>query len=88
MKNFTLKLLSLLFLGFFGFTSYAQEWNFSSASFNALGTISATATVESFTIAATADAAVVVDANNKSLDGIDFTSRLKLGGTGVFDTDG
>ena len=88
MKNFTLKMLSLLFLGFFGFTSYAQEWNFSSASFNALGTISATATVESFTIAATADAAVVVDANNKSLDGIDFTSRLKLGGTGVFDTDG
>ncbi|OFX62576.1 MAG: hypothetical protein A2066_20040 [Bacteroidetes bacterium GWB2_41_8] len=88
MKNFTLKMLSLLFLGFTGINTNAQEWNFSTASFSALGTISTTTTVEGLTIVATADAVVAVDANNKSLDGMDFTSRLKLGGTGSFDAEG
>jgi len=88
MKNFTLKMLSLLFLGFTGINTNAQEWNFSTASFSALGTISTTTTVEGLTIVATADAVVAVDANNKSLDGMDFTSRIKLGGTGTFDAEG
>ncbi|MFY9150746.1 MAG: T9SS type A sorting domain-containing protein [Prolixibacteraceae bacterium] len=88
MKNFTLKALCFLFLGLTGFSGFAQEWNFSNASFSALGTITATTTVDGLTIAATADAAVTVDANNKSLDGMDFTSRLKLGGSGTFDTEG
>jgi hypothetical protein len=88
MKNFTFKMLSLLFLGFIGLTAYAQEWNFSSASFNALGSVTATTTVSGLTIYASAIATVDVDANAKSLDGMTFTNRMKLGGTGAFDADG
>lgn len=88
MKNFTLKMLFLLFLGFIGMNTNAQEWNFSTASFSTLGTISTTTTVDGLTIVATAEAVVAVDANNKSLEGMDFTSRLKLGGSGTFDTEG
>ena len=88
MKNFTFKMLLLLFLGFLGFTGFSQEWNFSSASFNALGSVTATKTVEGLTMYATASATIDFDANSKSLDGMDFTSRLKFGGTGSFGTDG
>lgn len=88
MKNFTLKVLFVLFLGFTAISGFAQEWNFSSEGFSALGTITEAVTVEGLTISASADATVVVDANNKSLDGMDFTSRLKLGGSGTFDADG
>lgn len=61
-----------------------QEWNMSSASFNALGTLTATTTVEGLTIYASEGKTVVIDANNKSIDGMDFTHRLKLGGSGEF----
>jgi hypothetical protein len=88
MKNFTFKMLSFLLLGFIGITTYAQEWNFSSATFSALGTVAETKTIEGLTIYGVSGAEVVVDANNKTLDGISFTSRLKLGGTGNFDADG
>jgi hypothetical protein len=88
MKNFTFKLSTLLLLISFVFTAKAQEWNISSASFNALGTISTKMTVEGLTIYGVTGAEVVVDANNKTLDGMSFTSRLKLGGTGAFDTEG
>lgn len=88
MKNFTFKMLSFLLLGFIGITTYAQEWNFSSASFNALGSIAETKTVEGLTIYGAAGATVDIDANTKTLDGMSFTSRLKFGGTGNFDADG
>lgn len=88
MKNFTFKMLSVLLMGLMGITVSAQEWNFSSASFNALGTIAVTTTIEGLTVYAAVGAEVVVDANNKTLDGMNFTSRLKLGGTGNFDADG
>ena len=57
-----------------------KEWNISSADFNALGEISATTTVNDLTIYANSEKTVTIDDNNKSLDGMDFTSRLKLGG--------
>ncbi len=57
-------------------------WNFSDADFNALGTISEEKAVRNLHIVATSDKPVVVDANNKTLDDINFTHRLKLGGTG------
>lgn len=88
MKNFTFKMLSFLLLGFIGITTYAQEWNISSPTLSVLGTITETKTIEGLTIAATADATVVIEGNNKTLDGVDYTSRLKLGGTGTFDADG
>jgi hypothetical protein len=68
--------------------TYAQEWNFSSASFNALGSISATKTVDGLTIYAATGVTVDIDANSKTLDGFTFTNRLKFGGTGSFDADG
>jgi hypothetical protein len=87
MKNFYSKMLSLLFLGFIGIPTYAQEWNISTASFNALGTLTATTTVEGLTMYSPASE-IAIDANSKSIDGFNFTHRLKLGGAGVFDAAG
>ena len=64
------------------------EWNMSEPAFNALGDISTTATVEGLTIFAAADKLVSVDANDKELDDMTFTHRLKLGGSGGFDENG
>ncbi|MBQ5378997.1 MAG: InlB B-repeat-containing protein [Paludibacteraceae bacterium] len=57
-------------------------WNFSTSDFNALGTISSTTTVNGLTIAASSSATVIIEGNNKTIDGHSFTHRLKLGGTG------
>jgi hypothetical protein len=61
-----------------------QEWNMSTASFNALGSLTAATTVEGLTIFAATGKSVDIDANNKSIDGMNFTHRLKLGGSGEF----
>ncbi|NQU85168.1 MAG: T9SS type A sorting domain-containing protein [Mariniphaga sp.] len=63
-------------------------WNISSAEFNALGEIAETVTVNGLTIYAHSGKKVTIDENNKSLDGMDFTHRLKLGGSGDFDEAG
>lgn len=88
MKNFTLSVVvfacSLFLIG----KANGQEWNISSESFNALGDITSTVMVEGLTIYATSDKVVTVDGNKKSLDGMDFTHRLKLGGAGTFDDEG
>jgi len=56
-------------------------WNFSDAAFSSLGTLTATQTINGLTIAAAGtDASVTVDGNSKSIDGYNFTSRLKTGG--------
>lgn len=65
-----------------------NDWNISEDAFNALGDITQITTVEGLTIHATADKTVTIDANGKSLDGIDYTHRLKLGGSGTFDVNG
>ncbi len=59
-------------------------WNFSDSQFSGLGTITGSETVDGLTILATSDKTVVVDANSKSCDGIDFTYRAKTGGSGVY----
>ncbi len=66
----------------------AQEWNISNAEFNELGTLSETTVVNGLTIWAHSEKTVTIDANNKSLDGMEFTHRLKLGGAGDFDENG
>lgn len=49
----------------------------------AAGTIEAATTIGGFTIVGSADAAVTVDGNNKKSDnGLEFTQRIKLGGSG------
>lgn len=65
----------------------AQEWNISGDSFKDLGTLTAPTTVDGLTIHATEDATVVIDANDKTLDDVSYTSRLKLGGSGSFDAE-
>ncbi|HDR51992.1 MAG TPA: T9SS type A sorting domain-containing protein [Mariniphaga anaerophila] len=70
------------------FISTAQEWNISSDDFNSLGVLEETTEVNGLTIYAHDEKKVEIDANNKSLDGIDYTHRLKLGGSGDFDEDG
>jgi hypothetical protein len=68
--------------------SETMEWNISMDAFNGLGEITETKTVEGLTIYAASDKAVVVDENNKTLDDMSFTHRLKLGGSGGFDEGG
>ncbi len=64
------------------------EMNISAAAFKGLGTVDKTVTVAGLTIFATPDKTVVIDGNNKTVDTVSFTNRLKLGGTGGFDADG
>lgn len=73
-------LISLFFVGFVN----ATEWNISSDAFKSLGSIVQDTTVEGLTINASADKAVVVDENAKTLGDISFTHRLKLGGAGTY----
>lgn len=60
-------------------------WNFSDDDFASLGTITSATTVRGLTILATSEKSVIVDANVKKVDGVDFTSRMKLSGTGAAD---
>ena len=63
-------------------------WNISSDAFNALGELTATTTVEGLTIYAADGKSVIIEANDKEVDGMTFTHRLKLGGSGGFDENG
>ncbi len=66
----------------------AQRWNFSSSEFDAhVGDIESTITVEGLTIVGTADSPVSIDDNNKTVDGVDYTRRLKSNGSGGFDDE-
>jgi len=57
-------------------------WNMSDTDFKNLGTITSNTTVRGLTIKANSSNSVVVDASSQSCDGISFTHRLKLGGSG------
>lgn len=57
-------------------------WNFSDAAFSSLGTITSTKTVQGLTLCAASDKNMVVDESTQEIDGISFTHRLKLNGTG------
>ena len=57
----------------------AQTWNFSTWEAK---TFSETTTISGLTIAATSDYSVSIDENAKTVDGIAYTKRLKLGGSG------
>lgn len=74
--------LLLSFLSLSSLFASEREWNVGSDEFNSLGTISATTTVNGLTIYADESHTVVVEANSKTLDGVDYTTRMKLGGAG------
>lgn len=56
-----------------------KEWNFSK--WDTI-TYKANATVDGLTVYASTKATVTIDANNKTVGGVDYTKRLKLGGSG------
>jgi len=77
-KIFTLVAMACMALGAMAQT----EWNFSTW---AMASFAETTTIDGLTIYAAADAGVTIDGNNKTVDGVSYTQRLKLGGAGVFD---
>ncbi len=84
MKKTYIFLTALLFI----FKLNAQDWNIGAPEFSDLGSITETVVVEGLTIYAVDDKSVDIEANAKSLDGVDYTHRMKLGGTGSFSDDG
>lgn len=90
MKKIYLVLIAVLV---FAGTTTAQiaAWNVSDPAFNALGIIEETATVDGLTIYATADKKVEIDENGKSATYKEveytYTHRLKLGGSGGFNSE-
>ena len=74
-KIFTLFAVSLMAVGV-----SAQTWNFSEWEEQ---TFTETTVVDGLTVCATADKSVVIDANNKTFNDVQYTKRLKFGGTGA-----
>jgi len=86
MKKVYMLFAALAFVGLT--TAQNYDWNISSDDFNALGKFEETKTVDGLNLYAAAGKALEVDENEKSLDDVDYTHRLKLGGTGTFDAEG
>lgn len=61
----------------------AQTWNFSDWTAE---TITETKTVDTLKIYATADFPVVIESNNKTVDGVSYTQRIKSGGKSQLDS--
>jgi hypothetical protein len=81
MRFFIFTLL-LSFLSFGSLKAQEQVWNISSDEFNSLGDITQTTVIDGLTIYATDAKKVTVQDNEKEIDGLVFTSRLKLNGSG------
>ena len=87
-RLFTLIAAAMVFVG-----GYAQtvEWNFSDAKWINGATKSydytETTTMDGLTIYASSSKKVSVDAHKKTVDGVSYTQRLKLGGAIVWETD-
>ena len=57
-------------------------WNFSTSSFNALGTITSTTTVKGLTMTASSEKAVTIAEVPRTIDTLSFTHVLKFNGSG------
>lgn len=77
-------LLALVAISLNGFAQTTKTWNFSEAPFGEGTTIDFTTTqvIDGLTIGTDGEKTFSLDANNKSLDGISYTHRLKTGGGG------
>ena len=76
---------SLLFAAFaaFAMCAQAQVWNFSN--YEAI-TYSENTDLDGFKIYANADYPVTIDSNNKTVDGISYSQRIKTGGSTQVDS--
>jgi len=61
------------------------QWNFSDEAFSRYSSITENVTVAGLTIHASSSKSLAIDQNEKSIDGYDFTYRLKLNGEGSED---
>lgn len=77
-KFFTLIAAAMMAVG----VNAQKEWNFSNWE---LKTFTATETIDGLTVYATAENGVTIDGNNKTVDGVKYTQRLKTGGAGSAD---
>ena len=88
MKKSTLFLVLILLVAFCtAQTPATKEWNISTAAFNVLGSLTKDTTLNGLKIYAKSGAEVVIDASTKTLENYSFTHRLKLGGTGSWETN-
>lgn len=79
-KIFTLFAAALLAVS----ANAQKEWNFSSWAAEAF---SSTVEKDGLTIVATSEKNITIDGNKKTVDGVDYTQRIKLGGAGVVPTE-
>lgn len=76
--------------GFYAYENSAampRVWNFSKEPFGEARTFAENTDMWDLKVAASADRTIVVDANQKSYDQIQFDYRLKLGGSAVMDPE-
>lgn len=79
-KIFTLVAAAMMAVG----VNAQKEWNFSTWTAKELV---ATEVVDELTVAATSTAKVVIDGNNKTVDDVKYTQRLKTGGGITLNTE-
>lgn len=81
----TLLLTSILVLSFGIFAQVSKEWNFSNAPYGATPTVTFTSTFTNdlLTVGTDGTAQWALDANTKTLNGVEYTHRLKSGGGGA-----
>jgi len=60
----------------------SKSWNFKNTDFRDLGTISKTITVDGLTLIGTNDKKMSIDPDSQTVDGVEYTYRLALGGGG------
>ena len=63
-------------------SAQTQEWNFSNWDIATYGSISTEVSKDGLTVYANADKTVSLDGSKKTVDGVKYTQRLKLSGTG------
>ncbi|MBS2098428.1 hypothetical protein [Carboxylicivirga linearis] len=88
------KIYVTLLCAFCAIYSYGQEWNFSDAEFTGLIAEGSTSvdivenqTISGLTFHCTAEKDITLQENSKSIDGYEFTHRLKFNGSGTWDDD-
>lgn len=80
------KFFTLMTAAMMATSIYAQkEWNFSEWEAK---TFNAAETIDGLTVYASSSLGVTIDANNKTVDGVKYTQRLKTGGAGSITEEG
>lgn len=80
MKNlFTFIVALFMATSVYAQTETVKEWNFSNWT---VGDLTENKTIDGLSVYATADKKMAIDVSNKTVDGVKYTQRFKLSGTG------